>query len=282
MRAILPLIFFFCLFMPLAVKGADEPSPAAPGYASDWQGADYIQARLVNGGGDSGESLQAGVEVRLANGWHAYWRFPGDGGLAPEFDWSKSENVRSVTVHWPPPRRFDDMGLYSFGYENRVLFPLTIVPERPGDAVKLALSATIMVCNQICVPQSVSAKFDIPAGAAEATPYAAVIAHAFESLPVKGDSAALKIESAVLGPDALVVRAYSRSGFENADLFAESDSLFMTAPPEIMPDKDDGRYALLRIARPADSGDPAQEPVTAPLTLTLTAGGEAIERTISF
>ncbi len=64
--------------------------------------------RLVAGsaGGADRTSLRAGIELRLATGWKTYWRYPGDSGVPPRFDFSKSTNVKSVTVRWPAPHRF--------------------------------------------------------------------------------------------------------------------------------------------------------------------------------
>ena len=63
-------------------------------------------------------------------GWKTYWRMPGDAGIPPQFDWSGSQNVKSVEVLWPAPQRFIDSGGETVGYKDRVVFPLRIVPDR--------------------------------------------------------------------------------------------------------------------------------------------------------
>ena len=37
--------------------------------------------------------VRAGVEIKLKAGWKTYWRYPGDAGVPPRFDWSGSENL---------------------------------------------------------------------------------------------------------------------------------------------------------------------------------------------
>ena len=54
--------------------------------------------RGPDGGPGSG---RPGIEIRLDPHFKTYWRTPGDIGLPPSFDWSGSENVRSVEVRWP-------------------------------------------------------------------------------------------------------------------------------------------------------------------------------------
>ena len=72
---------------------------AAAADASSWDGDARSAVRLLAGSplGVDG-ALRAGVEVRLATGWKTYWRYPGDSGVPPVFDFSKSENVKSVSI----------------------------------------------------------------------------------------------------------------------------------------------------------------------------------------
>lgn len=251
---------------------------------SSWAGADYVQIKLLSALEGTGQekAFDAALEMQLAAGWHAYWRMPGDGGLAPVFDWSASENVENVAVEWPAPARFITEGLHSFGYENRAAFPLAVELAAPGQAAKLSLKASIMVCEKICVPQDISVALEIPAGNSTQGRNRAVIERMRDNVPHKGDLPGLLIDSAVLGPDALVVRAYAQQGWDDADLFVESGDLYMTAAPEITPDKNDPRAAFLRIAKPEGTGNLAQELSGKTVTLTLRNGAQAIERGFPF
>src|SRR3954464_2456574 len=75
--------------------------------ASPWQRDAHSAVRLL-AGSRSGTVLLGGVAIQPEPGWKAYWRTPGDSGVPPRFDFSKSENVEAVTVLWPAPMRFDD------------------------------------------------------------------------------------------------------------------------------------------------------------------------------
>src|SRR5690349_23436369 len=82
--------------------------------------------------------LRAGIEIRLDPGWLTYWRDPGDSGAPPTFDFSGSENVKSVNVLWPAPERIPDgAGGNSIGYRSHVILPLHVVPM--DDAKQTAL-----------------------------------------------------------------------------------------------------------------------------------------------
>ena len=87
--------------------------------------------------------LRAGVEIKLQPGWKTYWRYPGDSGVPPVFDFAASDNVKSATVLWPAPVRFADGGGNSIGYKGDVIFPLRIVPRDAGQAGHAAAQARL-------------------------------------------------------------------------------------------------------------------------------------------
>src|SRR6266853_649866 len=74
--------------------------------SSPWQRDGHSAVRLL-AGSRSGAVLMGGVAFQLQPGWKTYWRTPGDSGVPPRFDVSKSENIEAVTVLWPAPTKFD-------------------------------------------------------------------------------------------------------------------------------------------------------------------------------
>src|SRR5712672_2579663 len=75
--------------------------------ASPWQRDGHSAVRLL-AGSRSGAVLLGGIAIQLEPGWKTYWRNPGDSGVPPRFDFSRSDNVEAVTVLWPSPKNFDD------------------------------------------------------------------------------------------------------------------------------------------------------------------------------
>ena len=75
--------------------------------SSPWQRDGHSAMRLL-AGSRSGAVLLGGVAFQLQPGWKTYWRTPGDSGVPPRFDFSKSENVKSATVLFPAPSLFED------------------------------------------------------------------------------------------------------------------------------------------------------------------------------
>ena len=74
--------------------------------------------------------VRAGVQIRLKAGWHTYWRYPGNSGVPPQFDFSGSQNVKEVHVLWPAPERLSEAGGVSIGYAHDLTMPLHVDAAR--------------------------------------------------------------------------------------------------------------------------------------------------------
>jgi DsbC/DsbD-like thiol-disulfide interchange protein len=174
-----------------AIPGA---STARAADASIWDGDARSAARLVAGSPVSRGAMRAGLELRLGTGWKTYWRYPGDSGVPPRFDFAKSTNVKSVTVRWPAPHRFTDDGGASIGYKGGVLLPLEIVPANPAQPVTLRVAVEYAICEKLCIPAAGSAALGL--GAASSFDAALAAAQARVPKPAAlGDSAPLAIRS---------------------------------------------------------------------------------------
>jgi len=133
--------------------------------ASAWTNGFHSKARLTAanllGKGD-GFALYAGVDIRLDKNWKTYWRSPGDGGgVPPEFDWSGSQNVKSLRVLYPLPKLLKDTYGISIGYKDKVIFPVAVTPADPSRPVRLRLAVYYGVCEDICIPAEARLELDV-------------------------------------------------------------------------------------------------------------------------
>ncbi|RZN10094.1 cytochrome C biogenesis protein [Bradyrhizobium genosp. SA-3] len=120
--------------------------------ASPWQRDGHSAVRLV-AGSRSGAVLLGGIAFQLQPGWKTYWRTPGDSGVPPRFDFSKSDNVEAVTIMWPAPLKFDDgAGGHSIGYRDQIVLPLRIVAKAADKPVTLRAEINYAVCEKLCIP----------------------------------------------------------------------------------------------------------------------------------
>lgn len=134
---------------------------AAPALATTQD--DVLAAQLRPGWQTENGGYMAAIELQLASGWKTYWRSPGDAGIPPSFDWSGSENVKSVRLHWPAPEVFEANGMQTIGYHERLVLPVEITPQDPSRPVRLSLVMALGVCDEICLPATVDLTSDLTA-----------------------------------------------------------------------------------------------------------------------
>ena len=146
----------FAIFLFVSSAGRE----ASAQDASPWQREGHSAVRLL-AGSRSGPVLLGGIAFQLQPGWKTYWRTPGDSGVPPRFDFSKSDNVEAVTILWPAPTQFDDgAGGHSLGYHDTVVLPLRIVAKNLDRPVTLRAAVSYAVCEKICIP--VQAEAELP------------------------------------------------------------------------------------------------------------------------
>lgn len=133
-----------------------------PGHtaSSPWQDIGGGKARLVAVEDPETGSITAIVEIALMAGWKTYWRSPGDSGIPPEFDFSRSTSFEAGAVAFPVPEWIMQSGSGFYGYRNTVSFITTGTATDPDASIGLDL--LIGVCEEICIPATAS--FDITTG----------------------------------------------------------------------------------------------------------------------
>lgn len=178
----------------LLVSAALAPSPAALAETGDWGEGSKAEVRLIAGGFAPDGTLDAAIEIIMPDGWHTYWRTPGDAGIAPTFNFSGSENVGNVTVSFPVPERYDDGVSVSNVYVNSVVLPLTVPVSDATRPVSLSVAVDLGVCADVCVPDAASASLVVQPGETDPSA-AAVIAAARERLPGAPVPGVLAVES---------------------------------------------------------------------------------------
>lgn len=119
---------------------------------------DLAQVEVLTGWRTASGDHIAGLEVTLAPGWITYWRAPGGAGIPPEFRFERSDNIQSITPHWPTPGVYVSDGVRSIGYYDHIVFPLTISVDKDAGDIPLRGEMTIGVCAEICIP--VTLQFD--------------------------------------------------------------------------------------------------------------------------
>ncbi|MDR3448703.1 MAG: protein-disulfide reductase DsbD family protein [Alphaproteobacteria bacterium] len=250
--------------------------------AGDWVRDDAVGVRLVSGNEAVGKdgALSLGLDVQLAEGWHTYWRSPGEAGLPPQIDWGRSltdnGNLKSSTFLYPAPTRYSAYGLETVGYRDHVLFPIDAVAANPGQPVHLDAGVDLLVCSSICVPKHFDVKLDIPMSASPAPgPEAALIKQFRDRVPTDPGSAGLLLQSIANDGQSLTFAVTSRDALTQPDIFIEDGDNIGFGAPKITIDAT-GHTATLRV-KPVDSLQPGVSLAGMKLTLTLVNDRAATE-----
>ena len=151
----------------------------------------HVQLIFPNSDLYPGGQNQAGLYFKLEPGWHVYWENPGDSGEPPRIQWTLPKGVTASALQFPAPKRLPLGPLMDFGYENEVLFPLSLdVAEsaKPGPAV-LHAKVDWLVCRDVCIPgkaeleEGVQLMRSAPAAAAVSKPDQALWDRLVNALP---------------------------------------------------------------------------------------------------
>lgn len=112
-----------------------------------------------------GETIWFVFEQALQDGWHVYWKNPGDSGLPLEFVWKLPEGYAAGEIVYPTPERIEIGPLANYGFHGAPVFlvPVT-VPESAvvGASIEIALRATWLICEEICVPEEGAFSLTLP------------------------------------------------------------------------------------------------------------------------
>lgn len=264
--------FWFVLSFALA--------PSAMAASSDWVQTPESSARIVTAVSATGTlaAIPAGIEIELQPGWKTYWRSPGDAGYPVTVDWQGSENLAAADLRWPVAHRFSLFGLDTFGYADRVVFPVTLVPERAGEPMRLRAKVSYLICDEICIPYEADLALDLPAGTADVASESQLIAQFETQVPGPAAEHGIEIVSVSVSDDAqptLSVVARSDFPFIAPDLMVEGSNDWRFPAPTVER-RDDNREVQLTIAAESLKADASPLPEL-PLVLTLADGTRGAE-----
>jgi thiol:disulfide interchange protein len=102
----------------------------------------------------SGTPGDIGIYFKLEPGWHVYWKNAGDSGEPPRVRWTLPEGVSAGPIQFPAPKRLPLGPLMDFGYEDEVLFPITLNVSKLAQTGDVVLHAKVdwLVCREVCIP----------------------------------------------------------------------------------------------------------------------------------
>jgi thiol:disulfide interchange protein/DsbC/DsbD-like thiol-disulfide interchange protein len=130
---------------------------------------DNVKARLVSEVSSTapGRSFWVALEFNIRDGWHTYWRNPGDSGQATNLKWRLPPGFTAGDIVWTMPHRFELPPLVNYGYAKHALHLVNITAPKDlkeGAPVVLSAKASWLVCADVCIPEDAELQLKLPVG----------------------------------------------------------------------------------------------------------------------
>jgi thiol:disulfide interchange protein/DsbC/DsbD-like thiol-disulfide interchange protein len=145
-------------------------SPAAFALSGNTVATDNVKARLVSETSAiaPGQSFWVALEFDIRDGWHTYWRNPGDSGQATKLTWQLPPGFTAGDIVWTTPHRFEIPPLVNYGYAKHAVHLVNVTAPKDlpvGAPVVLSAKASWLVCSDVCIPEDASLQLKLPVGA---------------------------------------------------------------------------------------------------------------------
>lgn len=165
--AVRPMVFSKMLSWRQVLTAACAVLLTNSAVAQNYQGKELVKASLLadTSAVVAGKPFNVGLLLRMAPGWHTYWKYSGDAGLPTEIKWNLPPGWKVGDIQWPIPLKTIDPGdILTYGYQDEVLLIQEITPsEKVADAsIKLSAQADWLVCEKICIPGGASPVLELP------------------------------------------------------------------------------------------------------------------------
>jgi thiol:disulfide interchange protein/DsbC/DsbD-like thiol-disulfide interchange protein len=154
-------LWFFALFFA---------SPAAFALSGSTVATENVKARLVSevNAIGPGQVFWVALELEIRDGWHTYWRNPGDSGQATSLAWQLPPGFTAGDIVWTTPHRFEIAPLVNYGYAKHAVHLVQITAPKDlkaGAPLTLAAKASWLVCSDVCIPEGADLQLKMPLGA---------------------------------------------------------------------------------------------------------------------
>lgn len=155
--------------------------------AQDAEPDHYVDVRIIpqTDTVKPGETIDLAIEYVIYPHWHLYWKNPGDSGIPIKNTWTLPEGAEIADIQWPLPEKILVEPLANYGYKDKVTLLQTLkLPETlPAGPLTLSAKVDMLVCNDVCIPETANVQTTLNGGEAEPSDNRAVIDAAKALMP---------------------------------------------------------------------------------------------------
>ncbi len=96
------------------------------------------------------------ITLRNLEGWHTYWKNPGDAGIPPKFTLIVDGNSEILELEeWPAPKKYIEPGdIWAYGYSGENTWFSKLSEKKLNSIIgkEGTLKGEWLVCKEICIP----------------------------------------------------------------------------------------------------------------------------------
>lgn len=127
----------------------------------------YVTPHLISDSSAvvAGQSFKLGVHLDMAQGWHTYYKEPGDAGMKTSIDWQLPPGFKVSELIWQKPEKFVEAGITTYGYHDKALLAAVVTaPARltVGDKLDFKAKVKWLSCKEICLPGKGEVELHLP------------------------------------------------------------------------------------------------------------------------
>ncbi|MBC7998607.1 MAG: thioredoxin family protein [Leptolyngbya sp.] len=160
--ATLAVFFSLFFFSPTPVYNA----LTAAARAESGEASNHVKLRMLSDVKQvkAGEKFRLGVELKMQDHWHTYYKEAGDAGMPTSIKWTLPAGYIHGELEWQKPHKYDDGGIVTYGYSDQAVISTTVTAPAKLSAgeQKFAAQVKYLVCKDICIPGSADLKLSLP------------------------------------------------------------------------------------------------------------------------
>lgn len=103
------------------------------------------------------------IRLNIKDGWHTYWRNPGDSGMPTDIQFETQDNIKISDIIWTElPQRFPFDDMVNFGYNKVQNLIVKVDPNNDNKDITIKANVYWLVCKTECIPQDTTLTITIP------------------------------------------------------------------------------------------------------------------------
>ncbi len=205
------------------------------------------------------KKIPIGLWIQLDEGWHSYWKYPGESGKAPSIEWYLEKNIKASNFQWPKPERLKFGSLINFGYKNQVLLisELSLSNRKTNSPIKISADVEWLVCENLCIPLQETVHLFIDSQETEKKNkyWAKIFDEWKETLPTTLKVLSQKLKSQ---GDKWKLHLNSPEALQLVDVFPLSNKTFSLQTPKITSTNNTEHIALIQKSKRQEKEEPIQ------------------------